>query len=105
MRTGRSRELAAAIEAARGAGGLLRDGFGKIHSVRMKGPTDPVTEMDQAAEEYILGVLRAATPDCGFLAEESGTLPGKADVRWIVDPLDGTVNYSRASPGSVSRSD
>jgi myo-inositol-1(or 4)-monophosphatase len=64
----------------------------------MKGPTDPVTEVDQAAEEYILRLLKAATPEYGFLAEESGNLPGKADVRWIVDPLDGTVNYSRGSP-------
>jgi myo-inositol-1(or 4)-monophosphatase len=90
--------LSAAVDAARGAGALLRNGFGQAHSVRMKGPTDPVTEMDRAAEEYILRVLRAATPDCGFLAEESGLVSGKTGDRWIVDPLDGTVNYSRGSP-------
>ena len=92
------RDLSTAIEAARGAGAILRGGFGKAHSVRMKSPTDPVTEMDQAAEEYILRLLKAATPDYGFMAEESGTVPGKADARWIIDPLDGTVNYSRGSP-------
>lgn len=92
------RDLSAAKKAARGAGAILRGGFGQAHSVRMKGPTDPVTEMDQAAEEYILHLLRAATPNYGFLAEESGTIPGKAEVRWIIDPLDGTVNYSRGSP-------
>jgi fructose-1,6-bisphosphatase/inositol monophosphatase family enzyme len=57
-RTGHSlRDLSAAIEAARGAGGLLRDGLGQVHSVSMIGPTDPVTEVDQAAEEYILRLL------------------------------------------------
>ncbi len=55
-------------------------------------PTDVVTEMDQAAEAMITGRLRAARPGDAILGEESGQ-SGQGPVRWIVDPLDGTVNY------------
>jgi myo-inositol-1(or 4)-monophosphatase len=55
-------------------------------------PTDVVTEMDRAAEALITGRLRAQRPGDAFLGEEGGE-SGQGRVRWIIDPLDGTVNY------------
>ena len=55
-------------------------------------PTDVVTEMDQAAEALITERLRAQRPRDAFLGEEGGE-SGRGRVRWIIDPLDGTVNY------------
>jgi myo-inositol-1(or 4)-monophosphatase len=55
-------------------------------------PTDVVTEMDRAAEALITGLLRAQRPGDAFLGEEGGA-SGRGRVRWIIDPLDGTVNY------------
>jgi myo-inositol-1(or 4)-monophosphatase len=55
-------------------------------------PTDVVTEMDRAAEALITDRLRAQRPGDAFLGEEGGE-SGQARVRWIIDPLDGTVNY------------
>ena len=55
-------------------------------------PTDVVTEMDRAAEALITERIRAVRPGDAFLAEEGGE-SGRGRVRWIVDPLDGTVNY------------
>src|SRR5215469_15736967 len=56
-------------------------------------PTDVVTEMDTAAEELIRGRILAARPGDAILGEEGGQIGADAAVRWIVDPLDGTVNY------------
>ena len=61
-------------------------------------PTDVVTEMDRAAEALILDRLRAARPDDGFLGEEGGAGEGTTGVRWVVDPIDGTVNYLYGLP-------
>ena len=55
-------------------------------------PTDVVTEMDRAAEALITDRLRAQRPGDAFLGEEGGA-SGQGRVRWIIDPLDGTVNY------------
>jgi myo-inositol-1(or 4)-monophosphatase len=55
-------------------------------------PTDVVTEMDRAAEALIIGRLRAERPGDAVLGEEGGE-SGRGRVRWIIDPLDGTVNY------------
>ncbi|MGK5555350.1 inositol monophosphatase family protein [Actinomadura kijaniata] len=56
-------------------------------------PTDVVTQMDRAAEEMVLQRIGAARPGDAFLGEEGGTQDGDGPVRWIVDPIDGTVNY------------
>ncbi|HET7271378.1 MAG TPA: inositol monophosphatase family protein [Rubrobacter sp.] len=91
-------ELEAALRAARAAGEVLRDGFGLRRQVRYKGEVDLVTEMDERAEEIIRDELLGAYPSYGMLAEEGGALPGEEDGRWIVDPLDGTVNYAHDLP-------
>ncbi|MFA7324869.1 MAG: inositol monophosphatase family protein, partial [Candidatus Nanopelagicales bacterium] len=56
-------------------------------------PVDAVTEMDRGAEARIVQTLLKARPDDGFLGEEGGERLGTSGVRWVVDPLDGTVNY------------
>ena len=61
-------------------------------------PVDAVTEMDRGAEERIVAVLRQARPDDGILGEEGGERAGTSGVRWVVDPLDGTVNYLYRQP-------
>jgi myo-inositol-1(or 4)-monophosphatase len=60
--------------------------------------TDPVTEMDRNAESIIVHHIRESRPDDGFLGEEGSDDPGTSGVRWIIDPLDGTVNYLYGQP-------
>jgi len=93
-----TKELEAAISAAREAGRVLREGFGQRHSIKYKGEVDIVTEVDGQAERVIEEVLLGAFPAYGMLAEEGGALAGEADARWIVDPLDGTTNYAHGLP-------
>ncbi|GAA4628759.1 inositol monophosphatase family protein [Actinoallomurus vinaceus] len=60
--------------------------------------TDVVTEMDKASERLIVDRIRAARPGDAFLGEEGGESGGSSGVRWIVDPIDGTVNYLYGLP-------
>ncbi|MBA3783069.1 inositol monophosphatase family protein [Nocardioides sp. InS609-2] len=59
---------------------------------------DVVTEADRASEELIRGLLVAARPDDAILGEEADDRPGTSGVRWVVDPIDGTVNYLYGLP-------
>ena len=93
-----ARELEVALAAARAAGEILRSKFGREQAVRYKGEVDPVTEVDEQAEEKIGGMLRGAFPDYGILAEEGGARSGGGEHRWIVDPIDGTVNFAHGLP-------
>jgi myo-inositol-1(or 4)-monophosphatase len=92
------RELEQAVQVAREAGALLKENFGKQQDVKYKGRIDLVTEMDHRSEELILGRLGAAFPGDGFLAEERGGDASTSDRVWIIDPLDGTVNYAHEYP-------
>ncbi|MFJ9342637.1 inositol monophosphatase family protein [Streptomyces sp. NPDC101733] len=93
--------LDVALEAARRAGELLRDGRPADLAVAATktSPIDVVTEMDIAAEKLIAGVLAERRPADGLLGEEGADIAGTSGVRWIVDPLDGTVNYLYGLPG------
>lgn len=94
-----------ALEAGRRAGALLRDGRPDDLAVaRTKSSAiDVVTEMDIAAERLITDFLDEHRPDDGVLGEEGASIPGTSGIRWIVDPLDGTVNYLYGLPAwSVS---
>ncbi|WOX21636.1 inositol monophosphatase family protein [Streptomyces solicathayae] len=92
--------LELALEAGRRAGALLRDGRPDDLSVAKtkSSPIDVVTEMDIAAEKLITGFLGEHRPDDGLLGEEGASSPGTSGVRWVVDPLDGTVNYLYGLP-------
>jgi myo-inositol-1(or 4)-monophosphatase len=93
-----TKELETAMLAARDAGEVLREGFGRQHSVRYKGEVDLVTEVDEQAERVIREILLGAFPSYGMLAEESGRSSGEEDTRGIVDPLDGTTYYAHGLP-------
>jgi len=90
---GELRALAEAV--AREAGALLRTAYeGPELRVSSKStPTDLVSEADHAAERLIRERLGAARPDDGVLGEEGGERAGTSGVHWVVDPLDGTVNF------------
>jgi myo-inositol-1(or 4)-monophosphatase len=108
-------------QAALAAGAVMRQNYQKPHEITMKGAIDPVTETDFQCQEIILAMIRQAFPDHGFLAEEKGgegivepPPPAAADhahpglaweadplrptCRWIIDPLDGTVNFAHGFP-------
>jgi myo-inositol-1(or 4)-monophosphatase len=88
--------LAVAVEAARMAGGLLaeRARSGDESAVSSKStPTDLVSEADLASERAIRELLVARRPGDGFVGEEEGAAAGESGLSWIVDPLDGTVNF------------
>ena len=93
-----TRELDAALSAAKEAGEVLRKGFSAEHTITYKGEVDLVTEVDEEAERVIREELLGTFPSHGMLAEEGGELAGEKDVRWIVDPLDGTTNYAHRLP-------
>ena len=91
--------LALAVQAAEAAGRLLVDGRPARLDVGTKtSPTDVVTQMDTAAERVIIDALLEACPDDGVLGEEGDEVAGSSGVRWIVDPIDGTVNYLYGIP-------
>jgi myo-inositol-1(or 4)-monophosphatase len=97
-------ELAVAVDVAREAGALLRRGFRQPGSERRKGPHDVVTDLDLASERLIMARLGERFPADAHLGEETGfSLPAgrrAADSgrTWIVDPLDGTVNFASGIP-------
>jgi myo-inositol-1(or 4)-monophosphatase len=88
--------LAIAVRAARAAGSLLseRVSHGAEREVSSKStPTDLVSEADLQAERSVRDLLSELRPDDGFIGEEGGDAAGTSGLRWVVDPLDGTVNY------------
>ncbi|WP_307813445.1 inositol monophosphatase family protein [Streptomyces sp. N35] len=84
----------------RRAGALLRDGRPADLAVAAtkSSPIDVVTEMDIAAEKLITGLITERRPHDGILGEEGASIEGTSGVRWVVDPLDGTVNYLYGLP-------
>jgi myo-inositol-1(or 4)-monophosphatase len=87
--------LEVALDLACEAGDLLLTGRqGEVSTAATKtSPTDIVTTMDAAAEDLVGRRLAEWRPDDGLLAEEGSDRPSSSGIRWIVDPLDGTVNY------------
>jgi myo-inositol-1(or 4)-monophosphatase len=89
--------LEAVIGTARAAGDLLLDRLGRSR-IEFKGEVDLVTEADRMAEAFLVERLRALLPEAAILAEEGGAHAGSPEVRWIVDPLDGTTNFAHGYP-------
>ncbi len=90
--------LQTAIQAAQEAGRILVERLPDDRQVRVKGLRDIVTDADLAAEQAIVQAIRARFPDHALLTEEGGESAGQAPYVWVVDPLDGTTNYSRRMP-------
>lgn len=83
-----------AERAARRAGGELLARYGNASGVGTKSSaTDPVSDADRASEELLVSTLLAERPDDGLLGEEGADRPAASGLRWVLDPLDGTVNY------------
>lgn len=88
-----------AVKAAYRSADILRSRIGHLSTVAKKGPTDLVTDADLASEAEIVRTIREVFPEHAIVAEESGTQAGaSSDHCWIVDPLDGTVNYAHQVP-------
>jgi len=88
-----------AIEAALAAGKIQRDRSQRIGKISSKGKFDLVTEVDVLCEQEIIRIIKKRFPGHAFLAEESGASSGPASPsKWIIDPLDGTINYAHGFP-------
>jgi myo-inositol-1(or 4)-monophosphatase len=94
-------------QAALAAGAVLRQNYCKPHRITMKGAIDPVTESDIQSQEMIIALILQTFPDHAILAEETaGEGQGEQRpaavhgplFRWIIDPLDGTVNFAHGYP-------
>ena len=83
---------------ARQAGQILSDSYEKDHQVDFKGVIDLVTEVDHASEKFLISEISRQFPGHSFLAEESGASASQNEHLWIIDPLDGTVNYAHGVP-------
>ncbi|MBX9770146.1 MAG: inositol monophosphatase [Candidatus Obscuribacterales bacterium] len=87
-----------AFKAASVAGELLKERLGNIKQVDYKSAFNIVTDVDKASEKLILEIIKEAFPDDSILAEESGMSKIESNRRWLIDPLDGTTNYTHAYP-------
>ena len=96
-------DVAFAEEIARRAGELVHASYERVQRIRHKSPRDVVTEVDYASEKLLIDAIRAEHPDDAILAEESGhhrrgRRGSVAPRTWVLDPLDGTVNYANGIP-------
>ena len=104
--TDRGADLAFAVELAQRAGRLLTERYEKVERIDFKSAKDVVTEVDHLSEALIIDAIRAAHPGDGIVAEESGehnAAAGHAPTAgvgraWVIDPLDGTINYANGIP-------
>lgn len=88
-----------ALQAALRAGNLLKKGFGTDFKIESKTrENDLVTEFDKKAEALIFECIKSFFPEHAFLAEESGKSENSSPYLWIIDPLDGTTNFSHNVP-------
>lgn len=107
LSTMREKILQVGRQAALAAGAVLRLNYLKPHDIHLKGVIDPVTESDLQAQEIIMALIRHHFPKHEFLAEEevgegakepSPSAQQTSTPRWIIDPLDGTVNFAHGFP-------
>ena len=85
---------AIAVDVAQRAAELVRSRLGRVQTVDTKTtPTDVVTEADVEVETFIRDELMAATPGAAVRGEERAPVPGTTSIGWIIDPIDGTVNF------------
>jgi myo-inositol-1(or 4)-monophosphatase len=98
-------ELGFAIETAAAAGAVLMDRYERLERIDHKSARDVVTEADHLSEELVIEAIRGRFPGDAIVAEESGAHAARGDVArpvngrtWVIDPLDGTVNYANGLP-------
>lgn len=96
-------DLRFAVGLAKRAGQVLTDGYEKVEHIDYKSKRDVVTDVDFRSEAVVIDAIRQVHPTDAILAEESGRHDSKAGAggaqrTWIIDPLDGTVNYANGIP-------
>lgn len=91
-------ELRVAIKAAEEAGRILLKEFKKFSDFEFKNKREIVTSADYKSEEKILEIIKGSFPDHSVYSEEKGMLDQGSSALWIIDPLDGTTNFSRKIP-------
>jgi myo-inositol-1(or 4)-monophosphatase len=95
-------ELALAIDLAHQAGRIQMERYEHLVRIQAKGPRDVVTEVDHLCEDMVMRAVRQRYPNDHFYAEEIGEVAAAGEVKsgrvWIVDPLDGTINYANGIP-------
>lgn len=90
--------LAFATDVALASGEILSDGFHRAKRVDYKGKIDPVTQYDRKSEKHIISTIGGKYPWHSVLAEEGTGYERDPAYRWVIDPLDGTVNYAHGFP-------
>jgi myo-inositol-1(or 4)-monophosphatase len=95
-------ELEMAIDLAHQAGRIQMERYEHLEQIRAKGPRDVVTEVDHLCEGLVMRAVQERYPNDAFYAEEIGEVAAhgasKSGRVWIVDPLDGTINYANGNP-------
>ncbi|MEY3350272.1 MAG: hypothetical protein RIQ50_383 [Bacteroidota bacterium] len=87
------------IKAAQASGKLIQERInGKFSIEKKAGPNDLVTEVDKASEAVIMEIIRESFPDHFILSEEIGEVKMDSSYKWIIDPIDGTVNFANGIP-------
>lgn len=92
------KEREIAFRAAKAGGAILKERLGNIKNIDYKSAFNIVTDVDKASEKEIIGIIREAFPDDQLLGEESGAHKTSSTRRWLIDPLDGTTNYTHSYP-------
>ena len=92
--------LNTAVQAARKAGDIAQSNFNRIdaNDIKTKAYNEFFTYVDEEAEKAIKEIIQSRYPDHDILAEESGYQNNNSDYLWIIDPIDGTINYIHAFP-------
>jgi myo-inositol-1(or 4)-monophosphatase len=103
MKNETKKYLDLAVAAALKGGAVIKKGFtgrggSESQRVKFKGFANPVTKFDHDSEQTIVDMIRKAYPKHSILAEETNTSEGTEPVRWVIDPLDGTVNFTHGIP-------
>ncbi len=90
--------LTVARQAASAGSAEVMKGWNRPMDVRHKGAVDLVTQYDKASERRIFEIIRQARPHDALIAEEGARVTGDSDISWLIDPLDGTTNFSHGLP-------
>lgn len=87
------------FKAAIESGKILKENFGGSYNIESKDVvSNLVTEIDKRSERKIIEVIKTDYPSHNILSEEIGAIDTESDVKWIIDPIDGTINYAHSIP-------
>jgi myo-inositol-1(or 4)-monophosphatase len=92
------KEFSFAVKTALSAGKILKRYSGSSNRIHFKGAIDIVTDADLASEKFITKKIKKEFPYCSILCEEGSNVNGEGEMKWIVDPLDGTTNFAHNYP-------